>query len=92
MNQGELSLVGRDPSIIAPFLKELFNEYDRQGLSWAIMRGWERLPEWTRYDVDILVAKKDLRRAYMIAGMVGLKLGWKTPKRSPFSPRSRLRL
>ena len=84
MNHDELSLIGRDPSIIAPFLKKLFNEYDRQGLSWAVMRGWERLPEWTRYDVDILVAQKDLKRAYMIAELIGRKLGWRMPRRSAF--------
>lgn len=78
MDYESSSLVGRDPGVIASCLMGLFREFDRIGLSWAVMRGWERLPEWTRYDVDILVARKDVRLAAKTVRTVGERYGWKT--------------
>ena len=71
-----LSLVGKRPSVIAPCLTGIFYEFCRLGLSWAVMRGWERLPEWTRYDVDILVAKAEVERAVRIVKDVAGRYGW----------------
>lgn len=70
------SLVGKKPEVIAPFLTELFCRLDQEGVLWAVMRGWERLPEWTRYDVDILVAKSDIKKALRISHEVGVENGW----------------
>ncbi len=78
MIQNELSLVGRDPGVIAPCLTGLFREFNQLGIVWAVMRGWERLPEWTRYDVDILVARKDVKIAAKTVQTVGERYGWKT--------------
>ena len=63
-----VSLVGKKPNVMVPFLNGLFLGLDEKGILWAVMRGWERLPEWTRYDVDILVAKADVERAVGIDG------------------------
>ena len=57
------SLVGPNPSVVAPFVMDLFKAYVATGIIWAVMRGWERLPFWTRYDIDILVAEGDAVRA-----------------------------
>lgn len=76
MNENDKSLVGDDPSIIRPCLTALFRALDDAGVTWAVMRGWERLPEWTRYDIDILVARKDVRRAVEMVRSVGASHGW----------------
>lgn len=73
----EVSLVGDKPNVIAPFLRGLFASLDHAGIIWAIMRGWERLPVWTRYDVDILVARKDSKRAEDVVKKVALSFGWR---------------
>ena len=65
------SLVGMRPELIAPFLVSLFSRLDSENVQWAVMRGWERLPEWTRYDVDILVDRQDERMAVKTVQMVG---------------------
>ena len=78
MKNSELSLVGNNPSIIAPILLSLFNRLNVDGVIWAVMRGWETLPSWTRYDIDILVDKKNARRASKIVSEVGAQFGWKT--------------
>lgn len=77
MNINDQSLVGKNPSVISTCLAKLFREFDLCGLSWAVMRGWERLPEWTRYDVDILVARKDEGRAVEVVKEVAGETGWK---------------
>ena len=78
MSLEEKSLVGRNPEIIRPYLVALFKNLDDAGITWAVMRGWERLPEWTRYDIDILVARKDVRRAVEMVRSVGANCGWMT--------------
>jgi len=70
------SLVGSDPAIIAPFLMCLFARLDSVNIQWAIMRGWEGLPYFTRHDVDFLVARCDLRRVIEIARDVAQEVGW----------------
>lgn len=72
------SLIGRDPAIIAPFVKGIFDVLTTEHILWAVMRGWETLPSWTRYDIDILVDKKSARRASEIVSEVGAQFGWKT--------------
>ena len=72
------SLVGGRPDVIAPYLIGLFRDFDQLNITWAVMRGWERLPEWTRYDVDILVERKDVRLAVNTVQSVGTRYGWKT--------------
>ena len=72
------SLIGVDPAVISPFVKGLFNVLNEKGILWAVMRGWERLPSWTRYDIGILVDKNSARRASEIVSEVGVQFGWKT--------------
>lgn len=71
------SLIGLNPSVIAPFVIDLFKAYVATGIIWAVMRGWERLPFWTRYDIDILVAEGDAVRAVMLTKKVAERNGWK---------------
>ena len=70
------SLVGSDPSVISTLLIPLFEKFDEEGVCWAVMRGWEGLPYYTRHDVDFLIAKKDIRRAVKLAGLVAREQGW----------------
>lgn len=70
------SLVGADPSVIKGFLTELFKLLDDENVVWAVMRGWERLPEWTRYDVDILVSRLDVGRSVEAVRNVAADTGW----------------
>lgn len=70
------SLVGIRPAIIAPFVSALFKALDEKDVQWAVMRGWERLPGWTRYDIDIQVKKVDLRRSAEIACQCAKQAGW----------------
>lgn len=71
------SLVGSRPEVIAPFLKKLFNAYTEASLSWAVMRGWEHLPYWTRYDVDILIARADYVKASSVLRSIAEQTGWR---------------
>lgn len=73
----ERSLIGDKPEIIAPFMCVIFRRLEEANVLWAVMRGWERLPEWTRYDVDILVARKDARRSVEVVKKVAAETGWK---------------
>lgn len=73
----DTSLIGDNPEIIAPFMCAMFRRLDEADILWAVMRGWERLPEWTRYDVDILVARKDARRSVEVVKKVADETGWK---------------
>lgn len=51
--------LGENPSgaelPIGPFLRLLFKRLDEEGVRWAVLRNAEGLPEFTRYDVDLLV-------------------------------------
>ena len=73
----DTSLIGNNPGIIVPFMCAMFRRLDEADALWAVMRGWEKLPEWTRYDVDILVARKDARRSVEIVKKVAEETGWK---------------
>ncbi|MDD2599383.1 MAG: hypothetical protein PHO37_09175 [Kiritimatiellae bacterium] len=70
------SLVGSDPSVIATLLVPLFKRLDLENIQWAVLRGWEELPHYTRHDVDFLIANKDIKRTIAIAGLVAHEEGW----------------
>ena len=78
------SLVGPDPSIISPLVTKLFAALDSKGILWAVMRGWELLPDWTRYDIDIQVKRQDMHRAVEIACACARATGWKVYGRLKF--------
>jgi hypothetical protein len=70
------SLVGSNPAVIAPLIEELFEKLDKHQIVWAVMRGWEGLPSYTRYDVDILVGGRSIRQAVQLAREVAQHTGW----------------
>lgn len=72
------SLVGKDPTVMRPYLLALFRALDEEHVVWAVMRGWERLPDWTRYDIDILVARSDRQRVIDLVKSEGKRFGWHT--------------
>ena len=71
-----ISLVGRDPAVVRPFLESLFAKFNAHGIVWAVMRGWAHLPDYVRYDVDFLVAWKSLPDVLQRAREVAVKMGW----------------
>ena len=72
----EISLVGPRPQVIRPCLEAIFNDFERVGVKWAVMRGWEFLPNWTRYDVDILVSTTDAALAVQVVKDSAVVSGW----------------
>ena len=70
------SLIGKDPTVIRQYVLALFAALDRGKITWAVMRGWERLPDWTRYDIDILVARQEANNAVAIVKNVAIDTGW----------------
>lgn len=70
------SLVGKDLASLSKYLQSLFERLNEASVSWAILRGAEGLPFYTRRDVDILVAEQDYKRAAAIVYEVATELGW----------------
>ena len=70
------SMIGANPAVIREFLVRLFDSLTESEVVWAVMRGWERLPDWTRYDVDILVARGDEKNAVGVVKRAAKETGW----------------
>lgn len=52
---------GADPSDvpIGPLVRRFFGALDAAGLPWAVLRGADGLPDFTRYDIDLLIRPGD---------------------------------
>lgn len=57
------SLICSDPSVIRGMLIDFFKHLDQSSIPWAILGGWEYLPDYARHDVDVVVKKGMLRSA-----------------------------
>ncbi len=51
------------PSELGPLVRSMFAGFQSKGLAWAMLRGYDELPDATRYDLDILVEPADLPAA-----------------------------
>lgn len=70
------SYVGSNPAVIAPFLCELFEYFERNQIVWAVMHGGETLPHYTRRDVDFLFAKSQIKLVKKIILETAGRYGW----------------
>lgn len=61
---------------IGPLVRSFFTLLDSDGISWAILRGSDGLPEHTRYDIDILVGDGGIERADATLGRAAEAQGW----------------
>lgn len=58
------------------FVSDLFAAWNKAGITWAVMRNAEGLPDWTRYDIDILVNPDDLTNALKTITGIADEHGW----------------
>ncbi len=61
---------------IGPFVRRLFSSLDKDGISWAVLRGSRGLPDQTRYDIDLLVDAADMQRAELVLDRNVAAQGW----------------
>ncbi|BDS07650.1 hypothetical protein NT6N_26900 [Oceaniferula spumae] len=61
---------------IGSLVRLFFNRLDEQGLSWAVLRGSEGLPDYTRYDIDLLIRPEDTGRAEAVLREAATEEGW----------------
>jgi len=54
---------------LGSFVKDFLTQLDSQGIKWAVVRNAGSLPEYTRYDIDLLVEKCSLKKALLLARM-----------------------
>ncbi|MFU8781264.1 MAG: hypothetical protein ACNA71_09625 [Kiritimatiellia bacterium] len=71
---GEHAAGGFGP--MAALLRLLFARWDAVGLKWVVLRNADELPDYTRYDVDILVQPDHLRQMLSIVEDVTREKGW----------------
>ena len=62
---------------MGPLVADLFAAFDRDSVDWAVLRNAEGLPEYTRYDIDILIGPSQMRSAAQIVRQVAAKHEWK---------------
>ena len=66
-----------DAERLAPILRLLFARWDAVGLKWAVLRNADDLPDFTRYDVDVLVQPDHLRQMLSMVEDVAREKGWR---------------
>ncbi len=62
---------------MADFLRSAFGSLNEHGLDWAILRNATGLPEYTRYDIDMLVRRRDLDAIEETFKKIAVKFDWK---------------
>ncbi|MDG1357869.1 MAG: hypothetical protein P8P36_06725, partial [Akkermansiaceae bacterium] len=61
---------------IGPLVRKFFNELNFSQVDWAVLRGSEGLPDYTRYDIDLLIRDEDLDRAERALRKAAKQEGW----------------
>jgi len=61
---------------IAPFIRLLVSRMDAAGILWAVLRNAEGLPDFTRYDVDLLLSPDALAPVVQLVRDCARKTGW----------------
>ena len=64
------------PAPIGPFVQGWMNALDEADIPWAILRGADGLPSFTRYDIDLLIHPHNKRRVIELISQVGAQEGW----------------
>lgn len=70
------SLICSNPSVIRGVLIDFFRHLDQSSIPWAILGGWEYLPDYARHDVDIVVKRGMLRLAVRCVERAAQDSGW----------------
>lgn len=78
MNELPESIVCSDPTVVRPFLCDLREAWDDANVEWALLSGWENLPDYVRHDLDIIVAPQCYRKAVSVLKDVAGKNGWRS--------------
>jgi hypothetical protein len=68
-----------DPRAVLPMetlVRRVADRWDATGISWVVLRHAAGLPEFTRYDLDILVAPEQARKAVAILEECVVATGW----------------
>lgn len=66
-----------EPLRIGPFIRDLASRLDTEGLSWAVLRHAEGLPDFTRYDVDLLTTPEALPQVIRLVKACARETGWR---------------
>ncbi|MDC0302591.1 hypothetical protein OAL23_00310 [bacterium] len=61
---------------IEPLVRRFFDGMDAVSLRHAVLRGAGGLPDYTRYDIDLLVDSKELDRVEVVLNQACKKEGW----------------
>ena len=61
---------------IGPLVKKFFHELNFSQVDWAVLRGSEGLPDYTRYDIDLLIRDEDIDRAEKALRKAAKHEGW----------------
>ena len=64
------------PAPINAFVQGWMNALDETGIPWAILRGADGLPSYTRYDIDLLIHPHDRERVVQLIMHAGTQEGW----------------
>lgn len=78
MNNLPESIVCSDPTVVRPFLCDLREAWDDANVGWALLSGWENLPDYVRHDLDIIVAPQCYRAAVSVLKDVAGRNGWRS--------------
>jgi len=77
MPQGLGENMPGDALPIGPFIRRMAERLDEAKVLWAILRNAEGLPEFTRYDVDILTASASLEHVIRLVEDCARETGWR---------------
>jgi len=61
---------------IGPLVRRFFGLLDSAEVPWAVLRGSEGLPDYTRYDIDLLIRPDDTERAEVALRDAAAAEGW----------------
>ena len=62
---------------IGPLMRAMAERWDAAGIDWAVLRNAEGLPDYTRYDLDVLVAPEALSDCLATLDAVVDETGWR---------------
>ena len=62
---------------IAPLIRDLAARLDQADLAWAVLRNAKGLPDFTRYDLDVLTLPRHLPDMVRIVGECAHDTGWR---------------
>lgn len=62
---------------IAPLVRRLVDRLDEAGLVWAVLRNADGLPDFTRYDLDLLALPRQRAAFLEILEVAAVETGWR---------------